>query len=371
LYITNGRTVKIEIIMADIFISYSSEDKSRIETLANILRAKGWTVWWDREIPAGKHFDAVIEEELERARCVIVIWTSRSVNSEWVKNEANEAVQKARLVPVMLEEVKIPLAFRRIEAARLIGWNGEEEHPELSILLNAVSSILNSEAGGNAVNDLTRNDDFKKNATQNISKKKFRFPLKPVAIICSVIILGVIAKMFLSGKSADNPVTIRILDPQRKPVIKGDIVLHLPDYELSRAVDGRGEALFKDIPANTSIRIDVASQGYDKYTVDTILGPGKTIELVLSTLRVIHISGRVKTAAEVPLKNIEVSVDGTRYYAQSITDGTYNIVLKGYTIGNEITITASGDNYADKRMPLKINAPEMNNIDFVLEPIHH
>lgn len=357
--------------MADIFISYSSEDKSRIETLASILRTKGWTVWWDREIPAGKHFDAVIEEELEKARCVIVIWTSRSVNSEWVKNEANEAVQKARLVPVMLEEVKIPLAFRRIEAARLIGWNGEDNHPELSILLTAVSSILNPATDGSLAKDIFQEDGTKKSATSNINKKTFRFPLKSVAVICGLILLGLAAKMILLGKPANKTVTLRILDPQRKPVIKGDIVLHLPDYELSRAVDGRGEALFKDIPANTSIRIDVTSQGYDKYTVDTILNPGKTVELVLSTLRTIHISGRVKTAAEVPLKNIEVSVDGTRYFGQSITDGTYNITLKGYTIGNEITITASGDNYTDKRMPLKINAPEMNNIDFVLEPIHH
>src|SRR6478672_7837053 len=98
--------------MADIFISYSSEDKSTVQEIASPLEAKGWSVWWDREIPIGQKFDEVIERELQNARCVVVIWTQRSVNSQWVKNEALEAAQKNKLVPLMLEEVILPLAFK-------------------------------------------------------------------------------------------------------------------------------------------------------------------------------------------------------------------------------------------------------------------
>jgi len=35
--------------MSDIFISYARADKEKAELLANAQ--KGWSVWWDREIP--------------------------------------------------------------------------------------------------------------------------------------------------------------------------------------------------------------------------------------------------------------------------------------------------------------------------------
>jgi len=43
--------------MADIFISYASEDRQRAGALAETLGARGWSVWWDREIPLGQSFD--------------------------------------------------------------------------------------------------------------------------------------------------------------------------------------------------------------------------------------------------------------------------------------------------------------------------
>lgn len=77
--------------MADIFISYASEDRARAEKLAQALGARGWSIWWDREIPLGKSFDEVIEKALAEARCVIVLWSGFSIVSEWVRNEASEA----------------------------------------------------------------------------------------------------------------------------------------------------------------------------------------------------------------------------------------------------------------------------------------
>ncbi|RYZ24866.1 MAG: toll/interleukin-1 receptor domain-containing protein, partial [Chitinophagaceae bacterium] len=77
--------------MADIFLSYSSADKSNVKVIADLLESKGWTTWWDRQIPIGQHFDTVIEKELHNSGCIVVIWTGKSVASEWVKNEAAEA----------------------------------------------------------------------------------------------------------------------------------------------------------------------------------------------------------------------------------------------------------------------------------------
>ncbi len=62
--------------MADIFISYVREDIDAAAKLAEALEAQGWLVFWDRRIPAGKRFDDFLNEQLEAARCVIVLWSS-------------------------------------------------------------------------------------------------------------------------------------------------------------------------------------------------------------------------------------------------------------------------------------------------------
>jgi hypothetical protein len=69
--------------MSDIFISYASADRERARLLADALAQKGWSVWWDRTIPPGEEFDQVIEEALDAAKCVVVLWSKTSTASSW------------------------------------------------------------------------------------------------------------------------------------------------------------------------------------------------------------------------------------------------------------------------------------------------
>lgn len=105
--------------MADIFISYASEDLEKARGLAEALGAHGWSVWWDRKIPLGQSFDAVIEKALGETKCLIVLWSAQSVESRWVKNEASEGEARGILVPVFIEAVRAPLAFRLLNGANL------------------------------------------------------------------------------------------------------------------------------------------------------------------------------------------------------------------------------------------------------------
>lgn len=125
--------------MSEIFISYASADRQRIQPIINFLQKEGWSVWWDRKIPLGRTFDDVIEEAIERSECMIVIWSKASVRSKWVRNEAGEGDRRGILVPIQIEDAIIPLAFRRIEAAQLADWDGISDHPELENLVEAVS----------------------------------------------------------------------------------------------------------------------------------------------------------------------------------------------------------------------------------------
>ena len=131
-----------ELPLSDIFISYTKEDRPHAERLAHALEGEGWSVWWDVIIPAGLTFDEVIEEALDAARCVIVIWTERSVGRRWVRTEAEEGVKRNILVPVRIEEVDPPLAFRRFQARNLIGWDGSAEATEFRRLVTDIERVL-------------------------------------------------------------------------------------------------------------------------------------------------------------------------------------------------------------------------------------
>ena len=51
--------------MADLFISYSREDRDLIQSLAEALQAAELSVWWDRNIGGGAEFARAIETELD------------------------------------------------------------------------------------------------------------------------------------------------------------------------------------------------------------------------------------------------------------------------------------------------------------------
>jgi len=110
--------------MSDIFISYARQDRPRAEVIAKALEDHGWSVWWDWNIPAGRTFRKVIQDELDKTRCVIVLWSAKSIGSDWVIEEATEGRKRHVLVPVLIENVQPPMGFRSIQAADLTDWSG-------------------------------------------------------------------------------------------------------------------------------------------------------------------------------------------------------------------------------------------------------
>ena len=136
--------------MADIFISYARADRRAPKHWRQALEQAGWSVWWDREIPPGRSFDEVIEEALSQARCVVVIWSEASVRSEWVKTEAAEAAARRILVPILADGARIPLEFRRLQAAVIDQWDDlvdNEAWPQFRV---AVAALVDAGATSRA-----------------------------------------------------------------------------------------------------------------------------------------------------------------------------------------------------------------------------
>jgi hypothetical protein len=129
---------QIGIIMSDVFISYAREDYPIARLLAEYLHGENLSVFWDREIPVGDTWESFIEKELLRASCVVVLWSTASVASGWVRSEAAVGAERGVLAPALISTVSLPLRFRTIQSANLVGWHGRQNHEGLANLIAAV-----------------------------------------------------------------------------------------------------------------------------------------------------------------------------------------------------------------------------------------
>jgi tetratricopeptide (TPR) repeat protein len=128
--------------MADVFISYRNTPDRRaiVRRLATILRAYEVTVWWDYGLEAGESYRSQIMTELTNARIVMPLWCAESVQSQWVRMEAE--LGKDKLLPARLQKVAPPDSFEAIQAADLIGWDGAVGNPRLQAFVRRVCERL-------------------------------------------------------------------------------------------------------------------------------------------------------------------------------------------------------------------------------------
>jgi TolB-like protein/tetratricopeptide (TPR) repeat protein len=124
----------------DLFVSYKAEDRTRLRPLIAALEAEGFTVWWDTHIGGGAHWREDIQEHLEAAKCVIVVWSKRSVGPEgdFVRDEATRARKRGAYLPVRLDAVEPPLGFGEVQAISLKGWKGNRSDPRFQTVAEAV-----------------------------------------------------------------------------------------------------------------------------------------------------------------------------------------------------------------------------------------
>jgi adenylate cyclase len=127
--------------MANVFVSYARSDEPQAERVAEALRAEGYAVWRDDELPAHRAYADVIEERLKSAGAVIVLWSPESAKSQWVRAEADAARSAGTLVQATLDGTIPPLPFNQIQCADLGGWNGKVDTPGWRKLKGSVAAL--------------------------------------------------------------------------------------------------------------------------------------------------------------------------------------------------------------------------------------
>jgi len=133
--------------VADVFVSYKAEDRARVRPIVEALQADGLSVWWDAHIGAGEEWREAIAENLDKAKCIVVIWSKRSVGPEgrFVRDEAARAVKRHAYLPVTIDKVEPPLGFGETQCLPLSGWKGNREDARYLTLLDAARQVVSGQ----------------------------------------------------------------------------------------------------------------------------------------------------------------------------------------------------------------------------------
>jgi hypothetical protein len=74
-----------------VFVSYKREDLARIAPILRGITEGGLPIWYDRGIPGGAEWDAIIEEHLTGCRCVLLFASPAAIASKYVRREVKFA----------------------------------------------------------------------------------------------------------------------------------------------------------------------------------------------------------------------------------------------------------------------------------------
>lgn len=147
---------------AEVFISYSHQDRPFVESLVGKLRESGVRCWYDQRINPGDLWTSALTEKLESAAAIVVVVSHNSRKSVWVDRElcyawsSNPAVP---IIPVRIDRDALLLAAANQQHIDAIG--GADPMPSLLQrllpLLGASSQrFLVSEYSGPSSVDLIR-----------------------------------------------------------------------------------------------------------------------------------------------------------------------------------------------------------------------
>jgi adenylate cyclase len=127
--------------MSDVFISYARSTETQARQIGEALRALGYGVWRDDEIPAHRAYADVIRERLTAAKAVVVVWSAEAARSEWVQSEADRARADQKLVQLTVDGAELPMPFDRIQCADMNGWSGEADHAGWRKVVDSIAAL--------------------------------------------------------------------------------------------------------------------------------------------------------------------------------------------------------------------------------------
>ena len=136
--------------MSDVFVSYARSRQRTAQAAAAALRSLGYSVWIDDDLPAHRAYGRVIQEQIDAAKAVLVLWSTEAIESDWVPSEAERGRSARKLVQASVDGARPPMPFDQIQCAELIGWTGTDlQAPGWQKVVASVADLVGEDHAAN------------------------------------------------------------------------------------------------------------------------------------------------------------------------------------------------------------------------------
>jgi hypothetical protein len=260
----------------DVFISYSSKDKSAADAVCATLESRGIRCWIaPRDILPGADWGEAIINAIEASRLMLLVFSSNANESQQVRREIERAVNKSVvIVPLRIEDAPMSKSLEFFISAQ--HWFDALTPPlqaHLGPLAQMIGTILEqSESRTQNARDSLRltaqtfGSDRPRSTVHrpsNIVLSRGQFIGFILCLgIAAVLVIGVAAKMFMDRRNAANATTPQGLDPKQAstlphpPPKNEDIIPYNGPPLLAEAVTVRSDSAGTRGTRRTDISIE-------------------------------------------------------------------------------------------------------------------
>lgn len=125
-----------------VFISYKREESDFAERLRGALENEGYEVWWDKDLQCGQAWEEDLDQAVQDAACIIVVWSELAAESKWVRHEASQAIARRVYAPCRIGLVRLDSPYDRIQATDIIDWDGNPGHGGFKNLVERLNTLI-------------------------------------------------------------------------------------------------------------------------------------------------------------------------------------------------------------------------------------
>jgi len=126
-----------------IFISYKRQDMPRIAPILNRIALSGFRIWYDKGIPGGAEWDAVIEDRVRHCKLLLLFVSQAAIHSRYVRREVRFADALAKpLLCVKLEEAEFTHGMEMLlNQYQMVNAKAPDFHDELERAIQYVRQL--------------------------------------------------------------------------------------------------------------------------------------------------------------------------------------------------------------------------------------
>ena len=212
---------------AEVFVSYSSQDRDRVIPVVEYLRSSGISVWVDEgNIHAADLWSEQIVQAIAGCQVMVVMLSGNSTDSHNVVKEAMLASeQKKALLPVYLEPAEIPAKLQyQLAGIQHLELYGQNEQQVLADLTTGLIKRGISGEGDTAQPQSSTVKRHEHNQGQGPRHRQSRNLAKPIAWALAVCVLCAGVARFKSP----SKVPVQSFEP-RQEAVSGRMHVKIPN----------------------------------------------------------------------------------------------------------------------------------------------